>query len=288
MKQDIQNRLQNYLPPILKEVARFESLIKKHKFSNPFLIRLVFLMLLQTDDTKKKFKSSIFKKIFLNIPIMAKLNARYNGEYSVNDVVDFGMNLLSSDKIFAYGKFDIIKTPSAIQTYFKQTTNYTFQCNAPLFLISDSSKERIRLPMNTSQIHPVTLSPLRYTVAWIRFSLMFYEETPAIVIDEIQSLHKQWLNESELMEGWEEHLLSNFIRSCMKKFKVYRFLYPNIDCKQVLYDSHLGNIDAQKLYSEMPKKYGFSNVPENFVDGYGDFFRYLDFKENFYKASGKI
>ena len=184
---------------------------------------------------------------------------------SISDISIFKM-LKNSDLEIGFSKWNAI-----VQRFFLDKPNYVFQLNLKnekyqeildyVMDINDDQYiyENIKKYIKTS-MHPISRSKL--TLAWIRFTKINDNE---IVMDEIQtdldnpSEGIDTFNDPNLLDGWEDIILSKFIKFVRYNLNIRNIYYPTVTTKKDKYKAKAPTY----LYSELPKKYGFSSQSSN-------------------------
>lgn len=188
---------------------------------------------------------------------------------SISDLSIF-KRLRNSDLIINFTKWN-----SPLQRVFLDDPNYVFQLNLKnekydevLDYVMDVNDDvdiykNIKKYIQTS-IHPISRSKL--TLAWIRFTKIDENE---IVLDEIQTDMTNptqginTFNSEELMDGWEDIILSKFIKFIKYNLRIKNIYYPTVNTKIKKYKANAPTY----LYSDLPKKYGFSSENSG-LEGY--------------------
>ena len=173
--------------------------------------------------------------------------------------------LKNSDLIIQFTKWN-----SPLQRVFLKETNHVFQLNIKNLEIENkiydyaeklyrdsiggNSTWNIKKKVKNWQAttgHPVSRSKI--TLAWIRFTKINPDE---IVMDEIQTDldDEDDYFGKDLMDGWQDIILSKFIKFVKYNLHINKIYYPTYTTKKNEYKAN----PPTYLYSDLPKKYGFS------------------------------
>lgn len=243
------------------------SLYRKDKDLNKFYsIKELNTLSKTTSILKSAMSSKINNSRILDI---------FPNGFTLNDLLEIDSTLekesISDISIFRRLKdsdltINFTKWNSPLQRIFLDDTNYVFQLNLKdekynevLDYVMDVNDDvdiykNIKKYIQTS-IHPISRSKL--TLAWIRFTKIDENE---IVLDEIQTDMTNptqginTFNSEELMDGWEDIILSKFIKFVRYNLRIRNIYYPTVDTKVNKYKAKAPTY----LYSNLPKKYGFS------------------------------
>lgn len=255
------------------------------KINNNAIKKIIMSLYRKDKDLNKFYSIRELNALSKTIPILKSAmsnkinNSRiidmFPNGFTLNDLLEIDSTLeketISDLSIFRKLKdsdltIDFTKWNSPLQRIFLDDTNYVFQLNLKnekydevLDYVMDVNDDvdiykNIKKYIQTS-IHPISRSKL--TLAWIRFTKIDENE---IVLDEIQTDMTNptqginTFNSEELMDGWEDIILSKFIKFIKYNLHINKIYYPTYTTKINKYNTN----PPTYLYDKLPKKYGFS------------------------------
>ena len=244
------NKKYNYkeLNPLTKKIPLLKSGMISPIKDNKTIVQLfpngfTLSELLDIDSTLEKTtisNLSIFKMLKDSDLIIefTKWNSLLQRVFLKNDNHVFQLNIRDlerEEKLFDYA-----------ETIWKRETESNSNWNI---------KKKVKEWQRTTG-HPV--SRKKITLAWIRFTKINDNE---IVLDEIQTDlddEDEYFGK-QLMDGWEDIILSKFIKFVKYNLHINKIYYPNYITKKNKYNAN----PPTYLYSDLPKKYGFSSENSN-------------------------
>lgn len=260
--------------------------IKDFNINNNAIKKVVTYLYNKDYDINKKYNYKELNPLIKKIPLLKSgmiqpiknnktvIQLFPNG-FTISDLLNLDStlekNIISDISIFRFLKSSelIIEFTKwyGVQRYFTKKDNHVFQLNIKNEEIEDRVFEYAEEVLNkeiknkvknwqATTGHPV--SRKKITLAWIRFTKINDNE---IVLDEIQTDlddEDEYFGK-QLMDGWEDIILSKFIKFIKYNLHINKIYYPTYTTKIDKYHAN----PPTYLYDKLPKKYGFSTQSSN-------------------------
>jgi len=274
---------------------RIYNKIRDFNINNSSIKKIITYLYNRDNDLTKKYNYKELNPLSKNIPLLKSgmvqpikdgktIVQLFPNGFTIPNLVELDStlekNTISDISIFRFLKnsdliVEFTKWNSSQQRVFLKEDNHVFQLNIKYLEkedeVFDYAEELYRNNLGenaTWQIkkkvkewqattgHPVSREKI--TLAWIRFTKINEDE---IVMDEIQTdldNEDQYFGK-ELMDGWEDIILSKFIKFVKYNLHINKIYYPTYATKKNEYHAN----PPTYLYSELPKRYGFSTQSSN-------------------------